>query len=79
MGVDYGCYKNGLTQTKRAHNRYGTTELNTALTKDQVVEDSCDFQVLILPVSAVICHHQCKDKHTHNMWCSLGVSGMLSV
>ena len=32
--------------------------MNATLTKYQVVEDSCDFQVMVLPVSAVICHHQ---------------------
>ena len=37
-----------------------TTEPNTTWTKDQVVEESCHFQVVVLPVSAVtvICHHQ---------------------
>ena len=32
--------------------------MNATLTKYQVVEDSCDFHVMVLPVSAVICHHQ---------------------
>ena len=42
-----------------------STEPNTTWTKDQVVEESCHFQVVVLPVSAVtasvttvICHHQ---------------------
>ena len=61
-----------------------TTELNTALTKDHVVEGSCDFQVVILPVSAVICHHQLNVRTSTLITyavsgCSLGVSGMLSV
>ena len=52
---------------------------------DHVVEDSRDFQVVILSVSAVICHHQLIARISTLKiacavsGCSLGVSGMLSV
>ena len=69
-----------------------TAELNTTWTNDEVVEDSCHFQVVILPVSVVtasvatvICYHQLNGRtstliRTRAVFgCSHGVSGMLSV
>ena len=69
-----------------------TAEPNTTWTKDQVVEESCHLQLVVLPVSAVtasvatvIYHHQQNGRMSTVIYTcavfrrSLGVSGVLSV